>query len=172
MQFSADKIQIKYYVLQKDNAEVSYVGHHLVAQNQDCPVLPTQNTNWHLPTEVTQTMSNPEQVTCSDGLMLLIASQCYRPQIQTWKAAVCEPHCVSPRAGARTAPQPSPPLGSQNDPLMATWPQPPTASPAFQLPHHTPTKSRRTMLPVSQLLLLGIMRMGKRSSGGGKIFFF
>lgn len=40
MQFSADKIQIKYYVLQKDNVEVSYVGHHLVAQNQDCPVLP------------------------------------------------------------------------------------------------------------------------------------
>lgn len=44
---------------------------------------PTQNTNWQLPTEVTQTTSNPEQVMCSDGLMLLIASQCYRPQIQT-----------------------------------------------------------------------------------------
>lgn len=90
MQFSADKIQIKHCVLQ-NNAEVSSVGHHLVAQNQDYPVLSTKNTNWQLPTEVTQTTSNPEQGMRSNGLMLLVASRCYRPQIQTLKAVVREP---------------------------------------------------------------------------------
>lgn len=59
VQFSADKIQIKRYVLQKDNAEVSCVGHLREAYSQDYSVLPAQKPSWWLPTAVTQTTSNP-----------------------------------------------------------------------------------------------------------------